>query len=402
MGRLFVFMFILPWWVYLPASIGVLWGGERVYEQALEVEAEKAAALEAAPPEPVDLGIFDPGRDIHAAGEVNVIGAFDDTPGYELVKGLNGVAVSTRYLHVIFGADEGGSNVVRAALMLDRGEEAALLAGKATEWSIDVSADDALYRFNGFAKTTNMLDEMADEAIEGQGLTKAEDFIYVEPFFDGREAALAPRGVPEQTRYIAWAIAGILALIGVVKRVTSVRAGLAREVEVDLTRGGAAPVGGLAPGNAPSAPAHEATLVYSAYGTMTSDLYEDEDEDEDDETIDSFDEKLGESLAFEGEPDDEDAPESSFPPIPDDHVQAVPDRPQRSSAAAFYGKLAVAMMLVGLMAYDPSLITAALPVAGVALFWLGLYIGFGRLRRGAKPVQRSGKVAPEYMPGSTP
>lgn len=398
MGRLFVFLFILPWWLYLPAAIGVLWGGERVYGQALEAEAARAAALEAILPEPVDLGTFDPGRDIHAAGEVNVVGAFDDTPGYELVKRLRGVAVSTRYLHVIFGADEGGSNVVRAALILDRGEEAALLAGKAAEWVVGASAGDALYRFNGIAKDTNLLAEMADEALEGQGLTKAADFIYIEPFFDGREAALASRGVPEQTRYIAWAIAGILALIGVVKRVTSVRAGLAREVDVDLTAGGATPVDGLASENAPSAPSHEETLVYSAYGTMTSDLYDDED----DEAEDPVDDALAETLAFEGEPDDGDAPESRFPPIPDDHAQPTRDDPQQSSAAAFYGKLAVAMMLVGLMTYDPSLITAALPVVGVALFWLGLYVGFGRLRGGAKPLQRSGKVAPEYMPGSTP
>ena len=65
---------------------------------------------------------------------------------------------------------------------------------------------------------------MADDAIAEQGLTKAEDFIFIEPFFEGREAALAPRGVPEQSRYIGWLIAAAVALIGVVKRVRSVRA----------------------------------------------------------------------------------------------------------------------------------------------------------------------------------
>mgnify|MGYP001545149606 CR=1 FL=1 len=43
MGRLFVLFFLMPWWAYIPASIGVYWLGERVYEQALETELDKAS-----------------------------------------------------------------------------------------------------------------------------------------------------------------------------------------------------------------------------------------------------------------------------------------------------------------------------------------------------------------------
>ena len=106
MGRLFVLFFLLPWWAYVPASLGVLWLGERVYEQALETEAEKAAALE----------IGRAGRRSISANSTatatsipptrfTCVGMIDHELDYELVERTNGVPTSTRHLYMIFGSD---------------------------------------------------------------------------------------------------------------------------------------------------------------------------------------------------------------------------------------------------------------------------------------------------------
>ncbi|MCB1354935.1 MAG: hypothetical protein KDK53_00010 [Maritimibacter sp.] len=421
MGRLLVLFFLMPWWAYVPASLGVLWLGERVYEQALETEAEKAAALEAAAPGPIDIGTFDRARDIHPADEVNVVGLIDHNLDYELVQRTNGVPTKTRYLYMLFGADEYGSKVVRGALMLDKGEEAAFIDGKADEWAVDATADYWVYAFNGFGKRSATLSEMVDDAIAEQGLTKAQDFIFIEPFFEGREAALAAHGVPDQTRQIFWGIAAFVALIGVVKRVKSVRTRPAPEAEeaVDLTQldpehtapepeiyaaTAAAyaapegieddtPIGRLArrSGTRP-APAHEEASVYRTYRAPDPEF-----DDDAPQAADAFD-----------DPYYADEPAGTFAYEDDAGADGIADTQvaaqagaaaqpgQKSSAASFYAKLALGMLLVGTLAYDPSLLTSSLPIAGIALFWFGVFVVVRRLRKGTRQLVGRVKPAPQH------
>ena len=421
MGRLLVLFFLMPWWAYVPASLGVFWLGERVYEQALETEAEKAAALEQAAPEPIDIGAFQSDRDIHAADEVNIVGLIDHDLDYELVERTNGVPTTTRYLYMIFGADEFGSGVVRGALMLDKKDEAAFLETKADEWAVDATADYWVYAFNGFAQRSVKLDEMADDAIAEQGLTKAEDFIFIAPFFEGREAALAAHGVPDQTRQIGWAIAAFVALIGVAKRVKSVRTQPARdpEDEVDLTglgpvqaasepdvyavpaaahaapgaAGDNTPIGRLArrAGTRP-APAPEPASVYRTYRAPDPEL-DDEAADPDAAYEDEYgDDAPALAYAYEADAGPVGEADTRFEAQPGD---AAPPRP-KSSAASFYAKLALGMLLVGTLTYDPSLLSAGLPLAGIALFWFGVYVVARRLRNGARQLVGRVKPAPQH------
>ena len=60
-----------------------------------------------------------------------------------------------------------------------------------------------------------------------------------------------------------------------------------------------------------------------------------------------------------------------------------------SSALGFYVKLAIAMLVVGGISYRPSLIGAALPFVGIALFWFGAYAVLRNGRRGL--AQRAGR-----------
>lgn len=415
MGRLIVLFFLLPWWAYIPASIGVVWLGEQAYEKALEAEADKAAALDAPMPEAVDLGVFDSDRDIHAAREVRVVGLIDHDLDYELVESTNGVPTTTRYLYMMFGADEFGSTEVRAALMLDKREEARFVEGKADEWAVDATADYWVYDVNGFATRTTTLDNMADEAIAEQGLTKAEDFVYIEPFFDGREAALTPHGVPDQTRQIFWLIAAAMALTGVVKRVLSVRARPAGGAldETDLTGGETyavdpvpapaaaaftvpqgvsddTPLGRLARRSArPAAPAPVEAPAHHTFAAASDLSYATQSPDPD-----PYAARAANARPHPDETGYDEAVGSRFPPVPDDDMPA--DDRGRSSDASFYAKLALAMLVVGGLAYDPSLLNAAVPFAVVAGFWGVVYLGFRKIRRGARRVLGGDPAAPRH------
>lgn len=402
MGRLLVLFFIMPWWAYVPASIGVLWLGERVYEQALATEAEKATALEMPVPGAVDLAEFDRGRDIHAADEIHVTGWIDADLNYELVKRRNGIPTDTRYLYMMFGAtDPLGAPEVRGALMLTKKEREVFIE-RIDEFIIGFTDEgEYVFGFNGYGETSTTLGDMAREAIAEQGLRTADNFVFVEPFFEGREAALAPHGVPDQTRLAGWAIAAVVALIGVVKRVRAVTArpspadleaaeaearadtpdpsafeplaarsfALPDNVSDDtplgrLARRNAAPahtppdfVPDFAPGSTPE-PMAAAVASHAAY-----------------ETAPSL-EPTGQGAA--AEPAD-----SRFPPVPEDSP-APAVAPAAGSDLGFYFKLGLAMLVVGGIAYNPSIINVALPFAAVALFWLGVYVVFQKARQGAR------------------
>ena len=430
MGRLLVLVFLLPWWAYIPASIGVLWLGERVYEQALVAEADKATALEAGQPPVVELGQFDWTRDVHIGDEVHIRGLINHEYDYELVESTNGVPTKTRHLYMIFAEnDPEGANVVRGALMLNKREEAAFLDTKAEEWTVGETETGWIYQFNGFAERSVTLDDMAEGAIAEQGLTMADDFVYIEPFFEGRKAALTPQGVPDQTRMAGWAIAAFVALIGVAKRVMSVRARPSRDELEEAAAVGEAdetdpipapamsyavpsgvsadtPLGRLARRNGAAAePVFDEQPMYTAYKAAELEpVFEDEEE----EPIGArpqgapvFDEgaRVEDELDSRFPPipgDDQMAPEpgdARFPPVPDDGEQA---EANRSSAVGFYVKLGIAMLVVGWVAYQPSLLSAALPFAGVALFWLGVYVVFQKIRAARRRDGAAGQ-APQHQ-----
>lgn len=402
MGRLFVLFFLLPWWAYIPASAGVLWLGERVYEQALETEAEKVAALEQGLPEAVDLGAFDRTNDRHAANEVNVYGWFDPELNYELVKRRNGVPTDTRYLYMMFGtADPKGAREVRAALMLTKKERERFI-DTIDEYLVGLTdSGEFLYAFNGFGDTSATLGDMASDAFKEQGLAKSADFIFIEPFFEGREAALAPHGVPEKSRQIGWLIAAAVALIGVVKRVMVVRArpnrdeadALAAAQAPEPSAAGApaapaftlpsgvsddSPLGRLARKNAQMSPANlrvpEAYSGSSIEQTRAALAATDNAADMPAPTIHNA------PVYDSGTPREE--VETALPPVPEDMPAQAHAR--ASSSSSFYAKLVLAMLVVGGISYNPSLLNAAFPFALVALFWFGVYVLFRKVRSGGK------------------
>lgn len=392
MGRLFVLLLLMPWWAYILASVGVIWLGEKVYVQALEAEAEKAAALAAGMPAAVDLGAFDRARDVHLADEVHVTGWIDPELNYELVKRKNGVPVSTRYMFMMFGADDpSGAPEVRAALMLTAAERDAFL-DHIDDFVVGLTdAGDYIFGFNGVATSSVTLSAMAVDAISEQGRAKAAGFVYVEPFFAGREAALAPHGVPDQTRMIFWLVAAGVAAIGVVKRVMSVRAQPSRDVEAangGLTDEGPDRAGDALDADERFAPAATMAMPERVGADTPLGRLALRRAAAVEVSADAAEKALPRRetrLAFDSD-GEFDAPVASSDLLPEVEPAGPVSEPGNpaSSDLSFYIRLGLGMLVVGFVAYKPGILNLALPFIGVALFWFGVYVVFQKVRSGAR------------------
>lgn len=218
MRRLILLLFMLPWWAYFPLAGGVVYLGQEVHESALSVEAERAAALRQSPPQPVDLSGFDKDLHIGMGQEVSVLGWINPDYTYTLVERTNGVKTKERFLFVLFGLqDAGDARVAKAAILFTQAERDRFLAD-VERYISSYQGDTPVFRIGGFAHDAAAMAPLVSDALREQGLRRSDDFFYLEPFLDGREAALAPQGAPAQQRNAIWAIALGVILFGLAKR----------------------------------------------------------------------------------------------------------------------------------------------------------------------------------------
>jgi hypothetical protein len=164
--------------------------GVGFYTLSMKMEQDKAAALASPMPAAVSLSAFGD-DDIHLADEINVIAQINPAYNYELTK--EGKSYDTvRYMHVLFGPDDTAeTKVARAAVILTEAQIDTFTAMIATNF-VDFTEMGPVFSVNGEADSSPDLKSMANEAIAKEGLTKAPDFIFIEPWLEGRAVALAP------------------------------------------------------------------------------------------------------------------------------------------------------------------------------------------------------------------
>lgn len=222
MGRLLILFFALPWWMFFPLAGGTAWLGERAHSAMLDDQAQRAAALEAGAPDAVDIGAFNITTDRSFADEVTLRGWIDAGQSYELEKTIKGVSLGRRFMYVLFGEnDPAGSEVARGAIVLTEAARDKFVDQFETSW-VDFSRNGYIFEINGFARSSVALDDLAFSALDEKGLSREANFVFLEPFLDGRAAALEPATTPQSMRQIFWVVAIAFALIGTVKRVFSV------------------------------------------------------------------------------------------------------------------------------------------------------------------------------------
>jgi hypothetical protein len=171
--------------------------GIAFYTSAMQQERDKAAALAAPMPTAVSLNDFGPG-DIHLADEVNVMAQINPAYNYELTQQRKGTD-TVRYMYVLFGPDDTASTkVARAAILLEAHELDAFdtLVAANVQTFTDMGP---VFSVNGEATTLPDLQSMAIDAMTKEGLSRSPDFVWIEPWIEGRAAALAPNDLDPLT-----------------------------------------------------------------------------------------------------------------------------------------------------------------------------------------------------------
>lgn len=210
--------FRLPFWVYLVMAVCFGYMTEQMVVHDRKKEAERAEALKQDPPQVVDLSAYDPARNKALADEVMVSGWINTEHNTELTKSKNGITTGTRYMFVMAGeGDPEGSRIARAVLILTEAERD-FFAKNSGQFLSGLLPQGFEMTFNGRATSSMSFSDVARKAMKEQGVTRAKNFFYLEPYFNGREAALAPdpnSGLDIRT--FGYGIAGVLVLLALSK-----------------------------------------------------------------------------------------------------------------------------------------------------------------------------------------
>lgn len=238
MGRLLILFLALPWWAFFPIAIGAGVGGEVLYKQAKETEERRLAALNAPPPALVDLSEFSREQHITEAKEVNVRGWIDTEHNYVLETYDGARLAEEHFLFLLFGTNQDyDAREVRAALVLEE-HELDLFVDNMDNYVIGEMLDaEPVFAFNGFASRFNGESGMVKDAIADEGLVMGPNFVYLEPFWEGREVGLTADALSGTIRQMFWVIAGVCMLIGVAKRMLKKEERAGRNADGSLTFG---------------------------------------------------------------------------------------------------------------------------------------------------------------------
>jgi hypothetical protein len=208
-------LFRLPWYGFVVAGLVLFALAGKVYVDVQADEAAKARALAAPPPAAVPLDRFDSDRDIHIAREVHVTAWVNVDHTYTLTEHHTGRGPDydvVRRMFVLFGPDDSADSTVARAVMLLTENQVPDLADYAMA-NLALTTDGGVpehpvFTLQGEATGLPTLHAMADEALDKQGLTKSPDFIFIDPWLNGRAAALAP------TPGLAGEIGGAVSVLG--------------------------------------------------------------------------------------------------------------------------------------------------------------------------------------------
>jgi hypothetical protein len=213
MNLLFAY-FRAPWKAHVILAALFFAAAIYTFQTIRQTEVEKAAALAAPQPAAVALDAFT-AADIHPADEVHVTGQINPAYNYTLTEHHTGKRDYdvVRRMFVLFGpSDAEDATVARAAVILPE-EEVTTFINLLSEQTTGASDYGLIFNLNGAADTSPDLKSMAIEALGDEKLTMAPDFVFIEPWFGGRAAALAPDAETATTIPAIVASPGLLSVL---------------------------------------------------------------------------------------------------------------------------------------------------------------------------------------------
>lgn len=185
----------LSWQVMTVFGLAMLALALQLSAIGLGLGAERAEARAAGRPEAVSLAAFDPARHVGAASEVHLIAQVDPAAVItvkERAKTVTAgyVTLSRRLYLLTDPGDPAHGPIVRGAVLLPEPQVGRFLSLIA-EGDAARSGTARIVALNGAREAAPPLAEPALAAIRGLGMEPAPGFVFVMPWLDGRDAALA-------------------------------------------------------------------------------------------------------------------------------------------------------------------------------------------------------------------
>lgn len=217
MNRLFLFLFLGPFWVQFIVAGGLGWVGFKAYEAEQKTAAAVAHLAEAPQPAPVAIEDYT-GATEPRVTEVNLRVTLWTDHNYRLNYRTNFVKTKERFFMPFAPVSGSAERVVMGGLIMTEAERDAFAL-----WAIGQPLEDVpggvVVTLPGLIVSPGETIE-AEKAMRKDGLKMAADPIYVAPFLNGRDAgiaaALADHRNPTFTYYI-WLAAAVMALLGLFK-----------------------------------------------------------------------------------------------------------------------------------------------------------------------------------------
>ncbi len=208
-----------PFWVFFLLAGGAGFLTYLGVQGALEREADRAIAATQPAPQVVEITQFDRKTDMGLLNEVHLRTWIDYEHNYHLTKERKGVDTE-RYMFVLFGeGDDDTSTVARGVMMLTEAESE-IFFDRSDDFVHDYTENGEVFHFNGTGSLRPELNDMVKDAFEAEGLTRAPNFVVVDPFWNGRAAAMAPReNAVMNILSFGLGLTVLLAAIGVFKRI---------------------------------------------------------------------------------------------------------------------------------------------------------------------------------------
>lgn len=378
MQRLVLFiLFALPWWAYLAASGGVVWLGYQAYEMEQVKLAERQAQAEAPPPEIVDLSQFDRTRDVAPADELHVRGWINTDYNYELIKRTNGITTGSRFMFVLFGSqDDAASKVARAAIIFTEADKDRFV-DEIFDHAVDFNEQGLVLGLNGFQGSGDGYSSMVSDTFRDEGLTRGPNFVFIEPFLDGRQAALTATGEPVRVLGYFLIAAAVLAMVALAKFAAKRRRKAAPKQD-PFAGGPIAGAGGPAAPQ-PAAPSMAPSMAMAQPGSIMADSVTD------DTPLGRIKRRQQEQLAAEQAALMPPPVTSEPAPLLGEAPSAAPARKKSALESALPKLLIAGVVLIALSQMVPGLAflpMAVLPLALVGGFWFLMFKVNRKLSKG--------------------
>ena len=200
-------------------AIGALFGaaGLLLFLDDHDVQTARAKALAGPPPTMVQLGAFNPERNVGLLGEVFISAQLDIGATYKL-SDTRLSYVSTRWMAPLYDVSARTPDKMVKAVMLESDPEISREQLEAI--AVDTSGARPLVDINGAIVTPSpVFRELAAEALTEHGFTLSPDAIFIDPFLNGREAELAPQTFHRNIAYALGGFGALAFLFGMIRRI---------------------------------------------------------------------------------------------------------------------------------------------------------------------------------------